>query len=314
MAVAVGEGVGDGVAVSVPLGVSVGVGDGVIVAEGVAVGDGVVVGVTVAVAVAVCVAIIVGVDVTVGVAVAVGVAVLDTRIVAVGVAVGGPAQVRFNATEKMAPRSSVSASETHNCQVPAAVCPTKPENVSKVEAWPSRLGEKRQIPFCWQITCKPVNPAPIASALACPPSVKVIGTFCERFAKAPRAVAGEPGRIINTSDWLAGLTSHTLRSPTHVCDICARNDRVVIVPAPTTGIGTHTPAALPSGIRVYAITVADPHSASGVAVAVGVADAVAVGVAVGVWVGVAVAVAVGVSVTVAVGVGVAVGSSRTRGR
>ena len=103
-----------------PLGVSVGVGDGVVVAGGVAVGDGVVVGVAVAVAVSV------GVDVMVGVAVAVGVAVLDTRIVAVGVDVDGPAQVRFSATEKIAPRSPVSASEAQNCQVPAAAWPTKP--------------------------------------------------------------------------------------------------------------------------------------------------------------------------------------------
>ena len=110
------------------------------------------------------------------------------------------------------------------------------------------------------------------------------------------------------------MTSHSFRSPTQVCDICARNDRVVIVPAPMTGIGTHTPAALPSGMRVYAITVAFPHNASGVAVPVGVAEVVAVGVCVGVWVGIAVGVAVGVSVAVGVGVGVAVGSLRIKGR
>ena len=117
-------------------------GEDVVVAVDVAVGEGIVVGVAVGEGVAVGDGVVVAVIVDVGVIDAVGVA------EAVAVAVGGALQVSSNATEKMAPRSSVSASEAQNCHVPAAVCPTKPENVLKVDAWPSRLGEKRQIPFC----------------------------------------------------------------------------------------------------------------------------------------------------------------------
>ena len=158
-----------------PLGVSVGVGDGVVVAVGIAVGEGVDEDVAVGDGVTVGVSVAVAVIVAVGESVVVGVAVGVALEVAVAVGVEGALQVRSSATEKIAPRSPVSASEAHNCQVPAAVCPTKPENVLNVDAWPSRLGEKRHTPFCWQTTWAADKPDPIASALACPASVKVTG-------------------------------------------------------------------------------------------------------------------------------------------
>ena len=136
---------------------------GVLVAVGVAVGVTVGVRVDVRVAVGVRVGVPVGVTVEVGVAVPVG----------VGVRVGP--QATSNATEKIAARSPLSASEAQNCQVPPGLWPTKPEKLAKVEACPSGFGANRQIPFCWQTTWAPVSPAPIASALACPASVKVTG-------------------------------------------------------------------------------------------------------------------------------------------
>ena len=45
-------------------------------------------------------------------------------------------------------------------------------------------------------------------------------------------LAALAGQRVGTSDWLAGLISHSFRSPTQVVDIWARKDIVVIAPLP----------------------------------------------------------------------------------
>ena len=136
---------------------------------------GVRVGVGVGVLVGVRVGVVVGVGVRVGVVVAVGVTVEVGVAVPVGVGVGVGPQAMSSATEKIAARSPLSASEAQNCQVPLGFWPTNPEKLANVEGWPSGLGTNRHTPFCWHTTWVAVKPSPIASALACPASVNVIG-------------------------------------------------------------------------------------------------------------------------------------------